>query len=47
MLENSDEARIMEAAADRFMEAGLYKVTMDEIASDLRMSKKLCINISN
>ena len=38
--ENSDEMRIMEVATDRFMGAGLYKVTMDEIASDLRMSKK-------
>jgi AcrR family transcriptional regulator len=40
MIENSDETRILEAATDRFMAAGLYKVTMDEIASDLRMSKK-------
>jgi AcrR family transcriptional regulator len=40
MSENDDEARILEAATDRFMNAGLYKVTMDEIASDLRMSKK-------
>jgi AcrR family transcriptional regulator len=39
MAEN-DETRIIDAAADRFMEAGLHKVTMDEIASDLRMSKK-------
>jgi AcrR family transcriptional regulator len=40
MIENSDENRIMEAAAERFMNAGLYKVTMDEIASDIRISKK-------
>ncbi|RPI05854.1 MAG: TetR/AcrR family transcriptional regulator [Ignavibacteriae bacterium] len=40
MEEKKDEIRIMEAAADRFMDAGLYKVTMDEIASDLRVSKK-------
>ena len=40
MVEDDDETRIIGAAADRFMEAGLYKVTMDEIASDLRMSKK-------
>jgi AcrR family transcriptional regulator len=40
MNEKEDESRILEAAADRFMNAGLYKVTMDEIASDLRMSKK-------
>jgi AcrR family transcriptional regulator len=40
MSENDDETKILEAASDRFMNAGLYKVTMDEIASDLRMSKK-------
>jgi AcrR family transcriptional regulator len=40
MTENDDEIKIMEAASERFMDAGLYKVTMDEIASDLRMSKK-------
>jgi AcrR family transcriptional regulator len=40
MIENSDETKILDTAADRFMGAGLYKVTMDEIASDLRMSKK-------
>jgi len=41
MSENDDETRIIDAASDRFMDAGFYKVTMDEIASDLRMSKKL------
>jgi AcrR family transcriptional regulator len=40
MFENDDETRIIDAASDRFMNAGFYKVTMDEIASDLRMSKK-------
>ena len=40
MPENDDETRIIDAASDRFMDAGFYKVTMDEIASDLRMSKK-------
>jgi AcrR family transcriptional regulator len=40
MSEDSDEKRIMEAATERFMATGLYKVTMDEIAFDLRMSKK-------
>ncbi len=40
MSENDDEIRIIDAASDRFMDAGFYKVTMDEIASDLRMSKK-------
>jgi AcrR family transcriptional regulator len=40
MIENIDEIKILEVAADRFMNAGFYKVTMDEIASGLRMSKK-------
>jgi AcrR family transcriptional regulator len=40
MVENNDETRIIDAATNRFMNAGFYKVTMDEIASDLRMSKK-------
>lgn len=40
MSEINNETRIIEVATDRFMDAGLYKVTMDEIASDLRMSKK-------
>jgi AcrR family transcriptional regulator len=40
MSENDDETRIIDAASDRFMDVGFYKVTMDEIASDLRMSKK-------
>jgi len=40
MLVNDDESKILDAATERFMAAGLYKVTMDEIASDLRMSKK-------
>lgn len=40
MSENNDQTKILEAAANRFFDAGLYKVTMDEIASDLRMSKK-------
>jgi AcrR family transcriptional regulator len=40
MNENDDEARILDAATDRFLNTGFYKVTMDEIASDLRMSKK-------
>lgn len=40
MSENDDEVKIIEAASKRFMDAGLYKVTMDEIATDLRMSKK-------
>ena len=40
MNETDDRTKIIEAAADRFFDSGLYKVTMDEIASDLRMSKK-------
>jgi len=40
MSDYDDQLKIIEAAADRFLETGLYKVTMDEIASDLRMSKK-------
>lgn len=40
MNENDDEKRVIEAATERFMDAGIYKVTMDEIASDLHMSKK-------
>ncbi|HUI64204.1 MAG TPA: TetR/AcrR family transcriptional regulator [Bacteroidota bacterium] len=35
-----DRARILEAASNRFLEAGISKVTLDEIASELRMSKK-------
>jgi len=40
MGESEDRERILEAAAHRFMELGISKVTLDEIASDLRMSKK-------
>jgi AcrR family transcriptional regulator len=40
MNESSDRGRILEAAARRFMELGISKVTLDEIASDLGMSKK-------
>jgi len=40
MNEAHDRERILEAAARRFMELGISKVTLDEIASDLRMSKK-------
>jgi len=40
MSENVDETRIIEAASERFMDTGFNKVTMDEIASDVGMSKK-------
>ncbi len=40
MVESEERERILEAAAGRFMEFGISKVTLDEIASDLRMSKK-------
>lgn len=40
MNDQVDKARILDAAARRFMELGISKVTLDEIASDLRMSKK-------
>jgi len=40
MSENDDETRIIDKASDKFMDAGFNKVTMDEIASDLGMSKK-------
>ena len=35
-----ERERILHAAARRFMEFGISKVTLDEVASDLRMSKK-------
>jgi len=40
MSESEDRELILEASARRFMELGISKVTLDEIASDLRMSKK-------
>jgi AcrR family transcriptional regulator len=40
MSDEDDRERILEAAGRRFMELGISKVTLDEIASDLRMSKK-------
>ncbi|HTY60198.1 MAG TPA: TetR/AcrR family transcriptional regulator [Bacteroidota bacterium] len=40
MTEPDEKERILEAAARQFMEHGISKVTLDEIASDLRMSKK-------
>jgi AcrR family transcriptional regulator len=40
MTEQVDRQRILEAASRRFMEMGISKVTLDEIAEELRMSKK-------
>lgn len=40
MSDADERERILEAAARRFMELGISKVTLDEIASDLGMSKK-------
>jgi AcrR family transcriptional regulator len=35
-----EKDKIIEAARDKFFEHGIYKITLDEVASDLRMSKK-------
>ena len=40
MSDADERERILHAAARRFMEFGISKVTLDEVASDLRMSKK-------
>lgn len=40
MSDFEDKRRILEIATAKFMEAGITKVTLDEVASDLRMSKK-------
>ena len=40
MSDMDERDRILQAAARRFMELGISKVTIDEIASDLGMSKK-------
>ncbi len=40
MTDKDEREKILEAAATRFMELGISKVTLDEIAADLRMSKK-------
>lgn len=36
----AEKDRIVESAADKFLSQGISKVTLDELASDLRMSKK-------
>ncbi len=40
MAELEDKQRIVEVSSKRFMENGISKVTLDEIASELGMSKK-------
>ena len=40
MTDMDEKARIESAALERFLESGVYKVTLDEIAADLRISKK-------
>jgi AcrR family transcriptional regulator len=40
MTDIDERERILEAASKRFLELGISKVTLDEIAADLRMSKK-------
>jgi AcrR family transcriptional regulator len=40
MIDGRDKTRIVDTASDKFMDIGFNKVTMDEIASDLGMSKK-------
>jgi AcrR family transcriptional regulator len=40
MADINEKQRIIEVAAKRFLELGISKVTLDEIASDLGMSKK-------
>ncbi len=39
-IEDSERNRIVEFAESRFMAEGFYKISMDSIASDLRVSKK-------
>ena len=40
MLESDEKNRILNVASERFLESGITKVTLDEIAADLGMSKK-------
>ncbi len=39
-IEDSEQNRIIEFAEDKFMKEGFYKISMDSLASDLRVSKK-------
>jgi AcrR family transcriptional regulator len=40
MADTEDKQRIVDVASKRFMENGITKVTLDEVATDLGMSKK-------
>ena len=40
MADLEEKSRIESAAMERFLESGVYKVTLDEIAADLHVSKK-------
>ncbi len=40
MAEQEDKQRIVEVASRQFMESGISKVTLDEVAAELGMSKK-------
>ena len=37
---NDEKEKIIEAAREKFFKQGIYKVTLDEVAAQLRMSKK-------
>jgi AcrR family transcriptional regulator len=40
MSNNEDKDRVLKIASEKFMESGITKVTLDEVATELRMSKK-------
>jgi AcrR family transcriptional regulator len=40
MSNDGDKQRVLDIATEKFMESGITKVTLDEVATDLRMSKK-------
>ncbi len=40
MSEQDDKQRILDKASEKFMESGITKVTLDEVASELGMNKK-------
>jgi AcrR family transcriptional regulator len=40
MSNNEDKDRVLKIATEKFMESGITKVTLDEVATELRMSKK-------
>ncbi len=37
---NEEKEKIIEFAAQKFMDGGFYKTTMDDLAAKLRISKK-------